>query len=179
MRCAIDRGTCAVSGLRRALAAFAFAVIATLSPRLVHAGAECSITSVGLNFGVYDLASPQPDDVAATVTVTCVYVGSGGATNVAYTLALSNGLHGSSATTRQMGSPGGLLGYNVYADPARTLVWGTGSGGTVVASGSMTVGPGVGNGTRTATHTVYGRMPALQDALPGDYLDTLVLTLSY
>ena len=49
----------------------------------------------------------------------------------------------------------------------------------VLRAGSMTVGPGVGNGTRTATHTVYGRMPALQDALPGDYLDTLVLTLTY
>jgi spore coat protein U-like protein len=78
-----------------------------------------------------------------------------------------------------MAAPGGLLGYNVYTDPARTRVWATGSGGTVVASGSMTVGPGVGNRTRTATHTVYGRMPALQDAPPGTYLDTLLLTLSY
>jgi spore coat protein U-like protein len=67
----------------------------------------------------------------------------------------------------------------VYADAARTQVFGTGSGGTVVAAGSMTVGPGVGNGTRTATHTVYGRMPALQDAPPGDYFDALVLTLTY
>jgi spore coat protein U-like protein len=179
MRTVADRCTRG-SGCSRALAVLAFAAAATLaSPRPAHAGADCSITSVGLNFGLYDLASPQPDDVAATVTVTCVHVAPGGATQVAYALAVSNGLYGSSATTRHMGAPGGLLGYNVYADPARTLVWGTGSAGTVVASGSMTVGPGVGNGTRTVTHTVYGRMPAMQDAPPGEYLDTLVLTLNY
>jgi len=49
----------------------------------------------------------------------------------------------------------------------------------VLATGAMTVGPGVGNGIRVATHTVYGRMPGLQDALPGNYVDSLVLTLSY
>jgi spore coat protein U-like protein len=165
---------------RPARAAIAGAVVlAAMSiASRAHAGADCSITSVGLNFGLYDPANPQPDDVAATVTVTCVYVAPG-TTGVSYTVALSNGLYGTSATSRRMGAAEGLLGYNVYADSSRTRIWGTGSGGTVVASGSMTVGPGVGNGTRTATHTVYGRMPALQDALPGQYLDTLLLTLNY
>ena len=73
------------------------------------------------------------------------------------------------------------LGYNVFTDPARTQVWGSGSGGTVIASGAMTVGPGVGNGngTLSVTHTLYGRIPQLQDALPGSYSDTLLLTLTY
>ena len=71
------------------------------------------------------------------------------------------------------------LSYNVFQDAARSAVWGNGLSGTVLASGSMTVGPGVGNGTRTVTHTVYGRVPGLQDAVPGNYLDTLVLSLSY
>ena len=44
----------------------------------------------------------------------------------------------------------------------------------------MTVGPGNGNNSRTATHTVYGRIPQLQDALPGAYSDSLlVVTLTY
>jgi len=165
---------------RTALAAFAgvIGIASTVIAPPAHAGADCSITSVGLNFGLYEPANPQPDDVAATVTVTCVYVAPG-TTGVSYTVALSNGLYGTSATSRSMAAEEGLLGYNVYADATRTRIWGTGNGGTVVASGSMTVGPGVGNGTRTATHTVYGRLPALQDALPGHYLDTLMLTLSY
>ena len=71
------------------------------------------------------------------------------------------------------------MGYNVFADPARSQVWGTGTGGTVIASGTMTIGPGVGNGTRTMTHPVYGRIPQLQDAVPGAYNDTLLVTLTY
>jgi spore coat protein U-like protein len=43
----------------------------------------------------------------------------------------------------------------------------------------MTVGPGQGNSTRSVTHTVYGRIPALQDAVPGSYSDRLVLTLTF
>lgn len=164
------------AAVRVAYAVGALAWMAIAPP--AQAGAACSITSVGLNFGLYDPANAQPDDVAATITVTCAYVAPG-TTGVSYTLALSSGLHGSNPTSRRLGGADGLLAYNVFADSARTRVWGNGSGGTVVATGSMTVGPGVGNGVRTATHTVYGRMPALQDALPGDYLDTLVLTLSY
>jgi len=166
------RGAAALIG--RACVAVALLAFATAA----HAGAECSITSVGMNFGLYDPANAQPDDVATTITVTCVYVPPG-TTGVSYTIALSNGLHGADAASRHMRGPEGLLGYNLYADFARTRPWGTGSGGTVVAAGSMTVGPGVGNGTRTETHTVYGRVPALQDALPGDYFDTLMVTLSY
>jgi spore coat protein U-like protein len=49
----------------------------------------------------------------------------------------------------------------------------------VIATGAMTVGPGQGNSTRSVTHTVYGRVPALQDAAPGAYLDSLVLTLTF
>jgi Uncharacterized secreted protein len=147
-------------------------------PGTARAGAECSITSVALAFGVYDPAAPSPDDTATTVTVTCVYVPPS-VTSVGYTIALSNGMHGTDAATRQMASGSSRLAYNVFNDASRTRVWGMGNAGTVVATGSMTVGPGVGNGTRTATHTVYGRVPSLQDAVPGTYLDSLVLTLVY
>jgi spore coat protein U-like protein len=157
----------------------AFALLAALGwATAAHAGADCSISTVGLNFGNYDQVASQPDDVAATVTVTCVYVPPG-ATSVRYTLALSGGLNGSGPADRSMASGGSRLGYGVYEDPARTQPLGTGIGGTVVASGSMTVGPGVGNGTRTATHVIYGRVPALQDVAAGTYLDTLLLTLAY
>jgi spore coat protein U-like protein len=170
-------GSCRRAASAVASLSFAWALLA--APLAAHAGADCSITSVGLNFGTYDSARGQPDDVAATITVTCVYVAPG-TTGVSYTLSLSNGQYGSGPTDRRMGEgTAARLGYNVYGDFARTRIWGSGAGGTFVASGSMTVGPGVGNGTRTATHTVYGRIPQLQDATPGDYLDLLVLTLSY
>ena len=46
-------------------------------------------------------------------------------------------------------------------------------------SGSLKPGPGVGNETRTAIYTVYGRVPALQDAGVGSYSDTIVITLTF
>ena len=155
-----------------------FAACTTAWAAAAHAGADCPISTVGLNFGAYDQVTPQSDDVATSVTVTCVYVPPG-TTSVNYTLSVSNGLNATSAANRRMAAGTSTLAYNVYNDAARTRIWGTGTGGTVVASGSMTVGPGVGNGTRTATHVFYGRVPALQDVAPGSYLDTLLLTLTY
>ncbi len=143
-----------------------------------HAVADCSIAAVSVNFGTYDPFATSPDDSVGTVTLTCRHV-SGGAERINYTVMLANGLYGTSPTTRRMGAGTGRLGYNVFRDPARTQVWGNGTGGTVIASGSMTVGPGVGNGTQTVTHSVYGRIPQLQDAVPGTYNDTMVLTLTY
>jgi spore coat protein U-like protein len=150
----------------------------TLGP-LARAGADCSITTTGTNFGAYDPFATLADDTTATITVTCTYVGPGGATAVNYSIAVSNGLYGSSAATRSMGAGVAHLAYNVYLDAARAQILGTGVGSTVVATGSLSVGPGVGNGTRTATHTFYGRASVAQDVEPGAYADSLVLTLTY
>jgi spore coat protein U-like protein len=142
------------------------------------AAADCSITAVSVNFGAYDPVVTSPDDSVGTVTVTCRHV-SGGAERINYSVTLSNGLNGTSPSTRKLSASTGRLGYNVFTDPAHTQVWGNGTGGTVIASGAMTVGPGVGNRTKTFMHTVYGRIPQLQDALPGTYNDTMVLTLTF
>jgi len=143
-----------------------------------HAAADCSIAAVSLNFGVYEPAATSADDSVGTVTVTCRHV-SGNAERVSYSVSLANGLLGTSPATRAMRAGTARLGYNVFTDPARTQVWGNGTGGTVIASGAMTVGPGVGNGTKTFVHSVYGRIPQLQDAAPGTYNDTMVLTLVF
>ena len=88
-------------------------------------------------------------------------------------------MNGTSATTRAMSSGTSRLGYNVFNDAGRSQVLGTGPGGTIVARGSMSVGPGNGNGTRSVTHTFYGRVPQALDPEPGAYNDTLVLTLTF
>ena len=155
-----------------------FAFLLFAAHGVAQAGVDCSVTSVSLNFGVYDPAATTADDSVGTITVTCRHL-SGSADRVNYTVTLSNGLNGTSATTRAMASGTRRLGYNVFRDPARTQTWGTGSGGTVIASGSMTVGPGNGNNLKTAVHSVYGRIPQLQDAAPGTYADTMVVTLTF
>jgi spore coat protein U-like protein len=145
-----------------------------------RAAADCSITAANLNFGNYDPLSNVADDSAGSVTVTCRLV-SQGAARINYTVSISPGVNSGSATSRQMAAGTARLGYNVFTDPARSQVWGSGAGGTVIATGAMTVGPGVGNGSgqQSVTHTVYGRIPQLQDAAPGNYADTLLITLTF
>ena len=150
--------------------------LATAGP--AHAGASCSIAANGVNFGIYDPMLAGADVSAGTVTVICAYVPPG-ATNVSYSIVLSPGMNSATAAARRMAAGTSRLGYNVFRDSAYSTIWGNGLNGTVLATGSMTVGPGVGNGTRTAIHTLYGRIPGLQDVLPGNYVDTLVLSLNY
>jgi spore coat protein U-like protein len=162
------------SSAPRGLALAACALLASFE---LHAAVDCSIATSGVAFGVYDAALPTPADSAGTVTIRCTHV-SGGASRINYAMLLSTGGSGSYAQ-RQLRAGPLLLNYNLYGDVGRTRIWGNGSGGTFVASGAFTVGPGVGNRTQVGTHTLYGRLPALQDALPGDYADSILVTLEF
>jgi spore coat protein U-like protein len=153
--------------------ALAMLLVAGLEAR----AADCTVSAVGVNFGVYDPFLPTPNDSVGEIAVTCTHV-SGPATEVRYTLTLSTGGSGSYAP-RRLHAVSGLLGYNLWSDATRSAVWGNGSSGTVIITGSLKVGPGVGNEVRSAVHPIYGRIPALQDALEGDYLDSIVATLTY
>lgn len=161
-----------------ALAARACAATLLLLGALeARAAADCTVSAVGVNFGTYEPFATAPDDSVGEITVTCTHL-SGPATEVRYTLSLSTGGSGNHSPRRLRSGPN-LLGYNLSSDVARTGIWGNGSAGTVIVTGLLKVGPGVGNGVRTAVHPLYGRIPALQDAAEGDYLDSIVATLTY
>jgi spore coat protein U-like protein len=144
------------------------------------AAADCSATATSINFGIYDSVTPVANDSTGTLTVSCTHAAGGGqgSQQVSYTVALSSG-SGVSPTTRWLAAGPFRLYYNLYRDAARTQVWGDGTAGSYLQSGTLRVGPGVGNRTRTAAYTVYGRMPALQDAAAGDYADLIVFTLTF
>jgi spore coat protein U-like protein len=146
-------------------------------PRVADAAADCAIAVTGMAFGVYDPTIATPDDSTGTVTVTCIYTG-GGVSSISYRVDFSAGNSGSYAQ-RWMAAGAPRLNYNLYSDAGRTVVLGNGVGGTSFFTGSFTVGPGVGNGTRIGTHTVYGRAPALQPVDPGNFNDPLVVTLTF
>jgi spore coat protein U-like protein len=150
---------------------------ALLSCPAAHAAADCSASTTAVAFGTYDLLATTPDDSVGNVTVVCTYV-SGGTSQVGFTVALSAGNAGNYAQ-RQLKSGTAVLGYNLFTDSARSQVWGNGGAGTTVASGSFTIGPGAGNRRREASYPVYGRVPALQDAPPGSYSDSIVVTLAF
>jgi len=142
-----------------------------------RSAADCTVSAVGVNFGIYDPYLNTPEDSVGEITVTCTHL-SGPAIEVRYTVTLSTGGSGSFAPRRLRAGPA-LLGYNLWSDPALSSIWGNGSSGTVIISGLLKVGPGVGNEIRSAVHPIYGRIPALQDAAEGDYLDSIVATLTY
>jgi len=154
-----------------------FTVFALLTSPNVQASVDCAVATAGVAFGAYDPSALTPTDSAGGLTVRCVYL-SGGAVKMSYTVALSPGGSGT-YSPRRMRAGTAQLSYNLFLDVARSQVWGNGSGGTFIASGSFTVGPGVGNGIRENQHILYGRIPALQAADTGSYTDTIVVTLTF
>ena len=153
------------------------ALVALLIGVEASAAVDCTVSTVGVAFGEYDPLAVIPTDSTGNVTIVCVYL-SGGAQQIAYSAQLSPGSSGT-FLQRQMRAPPSVLRYNLFTDPARSAIWGDGGAGTAVANGSVTIGPGVGNGRREDVRSIYGRIPARQDALFGNYADSIIVTLVF
>lgn len=147
-----------MTALRAAVAASLLAVAGSAS-------AACTLfAAVGPAFGTYDVLATRPLDAAGSISYRC--------TPPRPTVQLSTGSAGTYGA-RTLRSGGHALLYNLYLDPARTLVWGDGSAGT----GTVVDQPNPGNVTRTIP--VYGRIPPGQDAAAGTYFDTIVVTFVF
>jgi spore coat protein U-like protein len=125
--------------------------------------AKCTISSSGLNFGVYDSLSVINTNGTGTLSVDC------NGQRIPHTIALSEGISGS-FSPRTMASGVRRLQYNLYIDAARTNVWGDG-----IAAGTSTL---AGEAT-TAIYTVYGRIPSQQKASAGIYTDNIIVTVTF
>ena len=130
--------------------------------------AVCGATANAVAFGNYNTFSTSPLETTGSVTITCVV---SLATN--FTIKLGSGLGGSYAP-RKLQFVGNALNYNLYTNSTRTTVWGDGSGSTQTVSDTYTLAILSGK-----TYTVYGRLFAQQNAAPGLYTDTVVVTVDY
>lgn len=124
-----------------------------------------------LNFGVYTPAGGNLD-VQTSLGVRC-------SSGVPFQVALNGGSTGN-VSNRQMSSttvPTEKLAYQLYTDAGRTIVWGDGTGGTAVATGTG------GGFLVLRSFTVYGRVPdstANQGAAPlNNYQDTVTVVVTY
>lgn len=144
-------------------------------PAAVRA-ADCSVGTVSTAFGIYDPLSPSPNDNGVgAVEVTCQYTGQN--ERVAYRVSLSRGI-GGSYTPRQMASGGERLAYNLYQEASRVTIWGDGTGGSFPLNGQLPIlNPG--QRVRRATHSIYGRIPAVQDIAVGSYSDVVTVTVDW
>ncbi len=149
-----------------------------LAAVLIVAGASgagavtCSVASAGLSFGQYNPFRGAPNDSVGTITLSCS--GASG-TDVAYVVRIGPGASGTPTARVMRSASGWSLGYNLYTDPARSLVWGDGTGGTRVVADAFTLG-GMG---QTRRYQVFGRTFERQNVAPGVYSDSLVLSVEF
>jgi spore coat protein U-like protein len=127
----------------------------------------CSITGAALDFGTYDPFASGADNNTGFVSVQC-----NGSINAKLSLSVGNGAGASYSAGRKMTRAGGAtLLYNLYANSARTQVFGDGS------RNSVTVDI---HGYNNLDQPIYGRIPALQTSVaPGNYVDIVLVTISY
>ena len=128
----------------------------------------CNVTGSTLTFGgaLDPLQTPGPVDASTTLNLTCTKT-------TPYSVALSAGANAGNASafgSRVMKSGNNSLPYQLYLDSGRTQVWGDGN-----SSGVYT---GTGTGSQQQL-TVYGRLPSLAGIVPGNYADTVTLTITY
>lgn len=154
--------------------AFALALLGACAD--AEAGITCTFTTSAMSFGNYDPSSAGVTDGTGSVGVNCAHNNSGSTTSVTVALSIGTGTYGTVAARKMQKSAGQQLNYNLYRDSARSQVWGTGSGGYSTRTLSIT---GIAkNASKTGTFTVYGRIPALQNAQDGSYADSVVITIS-
>lgn len=129
---------------------------------------QCTVTTTPVSFGFYDPLSMTDLNSTGSITVTCNAPVRNPATPV--TLSLTAGNSGSFALRRMTSTAGGAMNYNLYSDAAKTTIIGDGSGGSVVLSNVISK-------VTTWNVTLYGRIPAGQNLVPGVYSDSITATI--
>ena len=126
--------------------------------------AACAINSAAsLNFGTQGVLASNVDQ-SSTISVTCT-------NTTPYTIGLDAGTgSGATVAARKLTSGGNTVSYALYTDAAHTTIWGnTPSSDTAAATG---------NGS-AQSFTVYGRVPPQGAPAPGNYSDTITVTVMY
>jgi len=143
-----------------------------------RAQVACELDVAPVSFGDYDTLSPAGSQVTGSVTVTCRLLDPNAAERISYSIALGPG-SGSYARRAMRGAGAAdVLGYNIHlrsVSPA--TVWGDGTGGSVTASGAMTINKN--SDRRPLVLPLIGVIPPLQTVAPGLYSDTLTVTVTW
>ena len=150
----------------RAALATALFLLAAGSARALGSCTFSVVTAV--SFGSYDALNANALDQTGSVTFNCSLLAL-----QTLTIDLSKGNSATYSSREMRKGGGGTLLYNLYLDPARTLVWGDATAGTVH------FGPYLPLLGQDHTVTIYGRIPARQASPVGAYTDTVVATINF
>lgn len=139
-------------------------------------GCTCTASATGVAFGTYNPFGGNLD-AAGNVRVSCTGV-LGLLLSADYSIALDRGTHSASFSPRQMGSGANLLNYDLYTSGSYATIWGDGTSGTGVVTGTVTLPALLGSGF--TDNPVYGRIPGSQTSTAvGSYSDTITVTVTY
>ena len=144
-------------------------LLALLAHARVAAAVNCRLSVTPFVFGSYLPGDLAPLDVTGQVDLRC----SGSAGPFVVTLA-----PGGSGTfvQRLMISGPYQLAYNFYLNPARTTVWGDGTGGTGTVNGFKSQPA---PGRQDFVFPVYGRVFPMQNVGAGAYSDNVLVTVIF
>jgi spore coat protein U-like protein len=149
----IAPGSC---GATQANVFFPFTVSATVVK-------QCAVSATTLNFGSIGLLTANRPGTS-TVSVQC-------ANGSVYNIGLDAGLNGGgNINARKMVLGANSVGYQLYSNNARTIVW-----GNTIGTNTVT---GTGTGL-TQSYTAYGNVPAQTTPAAGTYQDTITVTVTY
>jgi spore coat protein U-like protein len=149
------------------LSLLAGGLLVACATSLAHAA--CSVSGVRLRFPQYEPNIPAGVTSHSTIVVTCTDA-------MPPTVTILLGPSGTSGgfLPRQMAQSGGAgrIAYNLYVDPGTSVVWGDGSPGTATRSERVPR-------NQPWVSTVYGRVLPDQDPAPGDYTDSITVTIGF
>ena len=133
---------------------------------------SCNATITSIAYGTADVLLNQPVDTTATLQITCAGL-PGETVRFCANLGRETPTPGPSSRRMADGS-GNVLSHELYADAARTQVWGSWEGSGYGPGGvqiDLPIGP---SGTATTSRTIYGRvLTGQQTVAPGIYTQTL------
>ena len=146
--------------------------IALLLSGRIALGQTCTAAASGLTFSPYDPFAAAPSSITGTISVSCRALA---AIGLSYTVQLDGG-SGGTIGSRAMSNNASRLGYQLYTNAARSIVWGDGTGGSATMGDSYLLAALT---TIVKTYTVYGSIPSRQMAAVGAYVDTVTILVSY
>jgi spore coat protein U-like protein len=131
------------------------------------ARAQCSVSTVGVNFGNYNPLSSSSVSSSGTITVLC-------SKRSTVSIAIGASPNSGSFQPRKIKLTSGadLLSYNLYTTSALTTIWGDGTSGTSTVSSTIAKGA-------STDFIVYGLAPGSQDVYIGSYNETLTATINF
>ena len=124
---------------------------------------NCAIAASPLNFGSNGVLTSNVDQTT-TLTVTCT-------NTTPYNVGLDGGnVSGSTVTARLLSSGSATVGFQLYSDSGRSVLWGNTLGTNTVS--------GVGNGAAQSL-TVYGQVPAQTTPAAATYTSTVTASVTF